>query len=165
MSKNLHFSSLYSRKRCEMRERFAENSTRVKDRAIKTRTICIFCAFNYHLFLAKFMIWRFLLPPLKFISSIKRLHWSIRNWFGLDDKSLLFFSHLFLIFAYRSSSWTEFSVVYYFSSFALIYSENSRLKQKTRFTSLIFINIHNTLYSTFSPCQFNDSSSHRTLFP
>jgi hypothetical protein len=61
MSKNLHFSSLYSRKRCEMRERFAENSTRVKDRAIKTRTICIFCAFNYHLFLAKFMIWCFLL--------------------------------------------------------------------------------------------------------
>lgn len=30
--------------------------------------------------------------------------------------------------------------------------------KKTRFTSFIFINIHNTLYSTFSPYQFNASS-------
>ena len=109
-------------------------------------------------------------PLLKFIFSIKTLHSSIEtdSQASVSTTShyvLFFFSHLFLIFAYRSSSWTEFSVVFFFSSYSLIYSENSRLKQKTRFTSLIFINIHNTLYSTFSPCQFNDSSYQTTLFP
>lgn len=56
---------------------------------------------------------------LKQRTSIRRI---IRR-LALDDKSFhLFFAHLFLIFAYRSSSWTGYiSVVYYFL-IPLIYS-------------------------------------------
>lgn len=136
------------------------------------RTFC--CAFNYHLFLVKFMIshfheftWTQSERKRRIISRIKTSHWSSERASENDSPtcprrqvfpSLLRSFILNFRISFFFLHWIHLSCLLFSYSAYLLASHRPRT-EKTRFTSFIFINIHNTLYSTFSPYRFNDSSS------